>query len=353
MRLGCGNSPQCNGCGGGGAGGAGGAYPPTTNLRADRRLQRGRRRLQGRRFRPCSAARTSRRRARRAVPAAAGDAQGMHMAGGGFAGRCPGCPTRRCRRPSNAPLPGMRSTGTTSGSRSPGSGASTPSGAGGGGGGRRGRGGGGGNSGRRGAGLRRGGRRPDVPAAAAAVGALRRGQVAVCDRLGEAQGGAGRAHHADDQNIPNKYNQKLLLTTIERHHACKFDLFYLPPTSRTGARRLRRPDLASPAPCPLRAPRRSRAAPRAPLRSCNVGYAFINFLSPAHILAFYESSTSASGTASTPTRCARSRTAASRAALLTTLPLEPRPVTSATAPSSSPPTARPLRVFVGMASGLR
>ena len=31
-------------------------------------------------------------------------------------------------------------------------------------------------------------------------------------------------------------------------------------------------------------------APRlaAPLRSCNVGYAFINFLSPAHILAFYE-----------------------------------------------------------------
>ena len=63
-------------------------------------------------------------------------------------------------------------------------------------------------------------------------------------------------------------------------------------TSRTGARPAsRRPDLATPplAPRPrARAPRRSRAARAAPLRSCNVGYAFINFLSPAHILAFYE-----------------------------------------------------------------
>ena len=63
-------------------------------------------------------------------------------------------------------------------------------------------------------------------------------------------------------------------------------------TSRTGARPAsRRPDLASPPPCAPR-PRARLAAPRraaaAPLRSCNVGYAFINFLSPAHILAFYE-----------------------------------------------------------------
>ena len=62
-------------------------------------------------------------------------------------------------------------------------------------------------------------------------------------------------------------------------------------TSRTGARPAsRRPDLASPArPSPTCA-RLAAHAPRlaAPLRSCNVGYAFINFLSPAHILAFYE-----------------------------------------------------------------
>jgi hypothetical protein len=44
----------------------------------------------------------------------------------------------------------------------------------------------------------------------------------------------------------------------------------------------RLPSLA-PSPTPL-----TRRASAAPLRSCNVGYAFINFLSPAHILAFYE-----------------------------------------------------------------
>ena len=63
-------------------------------------------------------------------------------------------------------------------------------------------------------------------------------------------------------------------------------------TSRTGARPAsRRPGLASRplAPSPTCA-RLAAHAPRlaAPLRSCNVGYAFINFLSPAHILAFYE-----------------------------------------------------------------
>ena len=59
-------------------------------------------------------------------------------------------------------------------------------------------------------------------------------------------------------------------------------------TSRTGARpRLPPPFLAS-----RRTPSLAHAAHAphraAPLRSCNVGYAFINFLSPAHILAFYE-----------------------------------------------------------------
>ena len=57
------------------------------------------------------------------------------------------------------------------------------------------------------------------------------------------------------KNIPNKYTQRMLLETVQQSHAGKFDLFYLPIDFKN---------------------------------RCNVGYAFINFLSPAHILAFYE-----------------------------------------------------------------
>ena len=49
--------------------------------------------------------------------------------------------------------------------------------------------------------------------------------------------------------------QRVLLETVQQSHAGKFDLFYLPIDFKN---------------------------------RCNVGYAFINFLSPAHILAFYE-----------------------------------------------------------------
>ena len=71
-----------------------------------------------------------------------------------------------------------------------------------------------------------------------------------------------RVRMGDDQrttlmvrNIPNKYNQKMLLATIEDRHAGKFDLLYLPIDFKN---------------------------------RCNVGYAFINFISTADILPFYE-----------------------------------------------------------------
>ena len=57
------------------------------------------------------------------------------------------------------------------------------------------------------------------------------------------------------RNIPNKYNQKMLLATIEDRHGGKFDLLYLPIDFKN---------------------------------RCNVGYAFINFISTADILPFYE-----------------------------------------------------------------
>ena len=57
------------------------------------------------------------------------------------------------------------------------------------------------------------------------------------------------------RNIPNKYNQKMLLATIEDRHAGKFDLLYQPIDFKN---------------------------------RCNVGYAFINFISTADILPFYE-----------------------------------------------------------------
>ena len=70
-----------------------------------------------------------------------------------------------------------------------------------------------------------------------------------------------RVRIGDDQrttlmvrNIPNKYNQKMLLATIEDRHEGKFDLLYLPIDFKN---------------------------------RCNVGYAFINFISTSDILAFY------------------------------------------------------------------
>ena len=70
-----------------------------------------------------------------------------------------------------------------------------------------------------------------------------------------------RVRMGDDQrttlmvrNIPNKYNQKMLLATIEDRHEGKFDLLYLPIDFKN---------------------------------RCNVGYAFINFISTTDILPFY------------------------------------------------------------------
>ena len=56
------------------------------------------------------------------------------------------------------------------------------------------------------------------------------------------------------RHIPNKYTQAMLLEAITRHHLGKFDLLYLPVDFR---------------------------------HRCNVGYAFINLISPAQIPAFY------------------------------------------------------------------
>lgn len=56
-------------------------------------------------------------------------------------------------------------------------------------------------------------------------------------------------------NIPNKYNQKMLLSTIDQNHKGTYDFFYLPIDFKN---------------------------------KCNVGYAFINFRKPEHIIKFYE-----------------------------------------------------------------
>ena len=64
------------------------------------------------------------------------------------------------------------------------------------------------------------------------------------------------------KNIPNKYNQRMLLKAIDECCKRQYDFFYLPIDFRV---RLSMTEQ----------------------NKCNVGYAFINFVSPLYILYFY------------------------------------------------------------------
>ncbi|KAL5207678.1 hypothetical protein ABZP36_032113 [Zizania latifolia] len=57
------------------------------------------------------------------------------------------------------------------------------------------------------------------------------------------------------KNIPNKYTSKMLLAAIDEFHKGTYDFFYLPIDFKN---------------------------------KCNVGYAFINMMSPVHIVSFYQ-----------------------------------------------------------------
>jgi len=57
------------------------------------------------------------------------------------------------------------------------------------------------------------------------------------------------------KNIPNKYNQGLIMETVDANHWGKYDFFYLPIDFKN---------------------------------NCNVGYAFVNFRDPRFIAPFYE-----------------------------------------------------------------
>ncbi|XP_021295165.1 protein MEI2-like 5 isoform X1 [Herrania umbratica] len=59
------------------------------------------------------------------------------------------------------------------------------------------------------------------------------------------------------KNIPNKYTSKMLLAAIDENHRGTYDFLYLPIDFKVQ-------------------------------NKCNVGYAFINMLSPSHIVPFYE-----------------------------------------------------------------